>query len=42
MNLDKTGVMSVGKQREELNSGLEGKAIKQVNIIVCIWVEIYV
>ena len=31
MNLDKTEVMSVGKQREELNIMLEGKDIKQVN-----------
>ena len=38
MNLDKTDVMWVGKQREELNIMLEGKDITQV---VCIWVEIY-
>ena len=31
MNLDKTDVMWVGKQREELNIMLEGKDIKQVN-----------
>ena len=31
MNLDKTEVMWVGKQREELNIRLEGKDIKQVN-----------
>ena len=34
MNLDKTEVMWVGKQREELNIMLEGKDIKQVNKIV--------
>ncbi len=31
MNLDKTEVMWVGKQREELNIRLEGEYIKQVN-----------
>ena len=31
MNLDKTKVMWVGKQREELNIRLEGKDNKQVN-----------
>ena len=31
MNLEKTEVMCVGKQREELNIRLEGKDIKQVN-----------
>ena len=31
MNLDRTEVMWVGKQREELNIRLEGKCIKQVN-----------
>ena len=41
MNLDKTEVMWVGKQREELNIMLEGKDIKQVNNCVCVWVEIY-
>ena len=30
MNLDKTGVMWVGKHREELNIKLDGKDIKQV------------
>ncbi len=30
MNIDKTEVMWVGKQREELNIGLEGRYIKQV------------
>ena len=30
MNLDKTEVMCVGKQREELNIRLEGKDVKQV------------
>ena len=30
MNLDKTKVMWVGKQREELNIRLDGKDIKQV------------
>ena len=34
MNLDKTEVMWVGKQREELNIRLEGKDIKQVKNIV--------
>ncbi len=34
MNLDKTEVMWVGKQREELNIRLEGKDIKQVNNFV--------
>ncbi len=34
MNLDKTDVMSVGKQREELNIRLEGKDIKQVKNFV--------
>ena len=31
MNIDKTEVMWVGKQREELNIRLEGKDVKQVN-----------
>ena len=31
INLDKTEVMWVGKQREELNIRLEGKDNKQVN-----------
>ena len=39
MNLDKTEVMWVGKQRKELNTRLEGNDSKK--IIVCIWVEIY-
>ena len=30
MNLDKTEVMWIGKQREESNIRLEGKAFKQV------------
>ena len=34
MNLDKTEVMWVGKQREELNIRLEGKHIKQVKKFV--------
>ena len=34
MNLDKTEVMWVGKQREELNTRLEDKDIKQVKNIV--------
>ena len=34
MNLDKTEVMWVGKQREELNIRLEEKYIKQVNNLV--------
>ena len=34
MNLDKTEVMGVGKQREELNIMLEGKYIKQVTNFV--------
>ena len=34
MNLDKTEVMWVGKQREELNIRLEEKDIKQVKNIV--------
>ena len=34
MNLDKTEVMWVGKQREELNIMLEGKDVKQVNNFV--------
>ena len=34
MNLDKTEVMWVGKQREELNIRLEGKDIKQVKNFV--------
>ena len=34
MNLDKTDVMSVGKQREELNITLEEKYIKQVKKLV--------
>ena len=33
-NLDKTEVMRVGKQREELNIRLEGKYIKQVKHFV--------
>ena len=40
MNLDKTELMRVGKQRDELNIRLEEKYIKQVNIL-CILVEIY-
>ena len=31
MNLDKTDVMWIGKQREELNIRLDGKDIMQVN-----------
>ena len=31
MNVDKTEVMCVGKQRDELNIRLEGKDVKQVN-----------
>ena len=34
MNIDKTEVMWVGKQREELNIGLEGRYIKQVKNFV--------
>ena len=34
MNLDKTEVMWVGKQRDELNIMLEAKNIKQVNNFV--------
>ena len=34
INLDKTEVTWVGKQREELNIMLEGKYIKQVNHFV--------
>ena len=34
MNLDKTEVMWVGQQREELNISLEGNEIKQVNNVV--------
>ena len=34
MNIDKTEVMCVGKQREELNIGLEGRYIKQVKNFV--------
>ena len=34
MNLDKTAVMWVGKQRVELNIRLEGKNIKQVKNVV--------
>ena len=34
MNLDKTEVMWVGKQREEFNIRLEGKDIKQVKNFV--------
>ena len=37
MNLDKTEVMWVGKQREDVNIRLEGK----VKNIVCIWMETY-
>ena len=33
MNLDKTEVMSVGKQREELNIRLEGKDVKVNNVM---------
>ena len=40
MNLDKTEVMWVGKQREELNITLEEKDIKQVKNFF-ILVEIY-
>ena len=36
MNLDKTEVMWVGKQREELNIRLEEKYVKQVNNLVYI------
>ena len=36
MNLDKTEVMWVGKQREVLNIRLEGKDKKQVNNVVCL------
>ena len=31
LNLDKTEVMRVGKQREELNIRMEGKYVKQVS-----------
>ena len=34
MNIDKTEVMLVGKQRDELNIRLEGKDIKQVKNFV--------
>ena len=34
MNIDKTEVMWVGKQRQELNIGLESKDIKQVKNFV--------
>ena len=34
MNLDKTEVTWIGKQREELNIRLDGKDIKQVNNVV--------
>ena len=34
MNLDKTEVMWIGKQREELNIRLEGKYIKEVKNVV--------
>ena len=34
MNLDKTEVMWIGKQREELNIRLEGKDIKEVKNVV--------
>ena len=36
MNIDKTEVMWVGKQREELNIRLEGKDVKQVKSSVCL------
>ena len=41
MNLDKTEMMRVGKQREELNIRPKGKYLKQVKKMLCIWVEIY-
>ena len=34
MNVDKTEVMWIGKQREELNIMLEGKDIKQIKNVV--------
>ena len=39
MNLDKTEVMWVGKQREELNIRLEEKDIKQVNNFVYLYLR---
>ena len=41
MNVVKTDVMWVGKQRDELNIRLEGKYIKQVTTVAYIWEEIH-